>query len=64
MNTIVVWLLISISAGPYNEGTVTCVGRFVNQNDCEFVRQEVLKMGNVRTSCIRAKILPDLGGGQ
>ena len=56
MTTVVVWLLISVSAGYYNEGTVTVLERFPSAGDCEYVRQR-MPSAHASSRCVQAKIV-------
>ena len=59
MNTIIVWLLISVSAGSYNQGTTTVIGRFPDENSCKYVEQNLPRQSVISTKCIQAKIVKE-----
>lgn len=54
MTTVTVWLLIAVSMGSYNRGTVTTVGQFVSAQDCEAVRKAI--PNDATTICVQAKL--------
>jgi hypothetical protein len=57
METVVVWLLIAVSDGYYNRGSVAVVERFVSQRACEDVRGQIPMAGKeVQTKCIAAQL--------
>lgn len=62
MNTVIVWLLISISTGYGNSGNVHVVERFATEGDCNWVIQN-LKSVSLRgemeqsSKCIKARVL-------
>ena len=62
MNTIIVWLLISVSSSPYNSaghGTLTVVGKFPDENSCKYVEQNLPSQATINTKCIQAKIVKE-----
>ena len=65
MNTITVWLLISISNGGFNSGynssgVVTVVARFHDSAQCQSVQRSIKEMSErVATRCIQAVIVKD-----
>lgn len=59
MNTIIVWLLISVSDALYNRGTLTVVGKFPDENSCKYVEQNLPFSHVLRTKCIQAKIVKE-----
>lgn len=56
MTTVIVWLLIAVSTGTYNRGTVTVVGSFATVTDCQAVRKHI-PGNNTDTACVQAKLL-------
>jgi hypothetical protein len=55
--TIVLWLLVAVSDGGNNRGTVSVVERFVSKQACEDVSGQIPRAGdNVLTRCIRAEL--------
>jgi hypothetical protein len=53
MNTI--WLLLAISTGAYNGGTVTVVERFQSLQDCRVAMQAIDTSGmRVTAMCVQA----------
>ena len=56
MNTMLVWILISVSTGGYNSGNVQTVERFKTQQMCEHVRESIPKGSHV-ARCIQAEII-------
>lgn len=59
MNTIIVWLLISVSDASYNRGTLTVVGKFPDENSCKYVEQNLPHSSAIQTKCIQAKIVKE-----
>lgn len=62
MNTIIVWLLISVSSSPNStagHGTLTVVGKFPDENSCKYVEQNLPFSHVLRTKCIQAKIIKE-----
>lgn len=59
MNTIMIWMLISISYGNNNFGTTTVVGHFKTQQMCENVMNNLpfKNGGNIKANCIQAEIV-------
>ncbi len=57
MTTITVWLLISVSAGMYNGGSVSKIAEFATEQACKDVAFEVTLMGPNKASCIKAEII-------
>ena len=59
MNTIMVWMLISVSYGYGSIGTTTVVGHFKTQQTCEHVLNNLpFKNGTqVKANCIQAEIV-------
>lgn len=55
MTTVTVWLLIAVSMGYYNKGTVTTVGKFETAQDCEAVRRKI--PDEATTLCVQAKLV-------
>ncbi len=57
MNTIILFLLISVSDGAYNRGNITVVERFTTAQDCENVRAALKKFEeNAPAVCVQAKV--------
>lgn len=58
MNTIMVWMLISISYGSHNYGTTTVVGHFKTQAMCEHVIKSLPfeNGGSIKARCIQAEV--------
>ena len=56
MNTMLVWILISVSTGEYNSGNVQTVERFKTQQMCEHVRKNIPK-DSYKARCIQAEII-------
>ena len=52
-----VWLLIIVSGGAYNTGTVTTVEKFKTQQQCQHVISSLPKRHSFEASCIQANIL-------
>lgn len=59
MNTIIVWLLISVSDASYNKGTLTVVGKFPDENSCKYVEQNLPLKDSISAKCIQAKIVKE-----
>ena len=59
MNTVTVWLLISLSSGAYNQRPVTLVERFATVEECQRVKElvKVSGYGVDITRCIQATVV-------
>lgn len=56
MNTVLIWLLVSMSSSSHNYGTATVIERFATVEDCEHVRANL--PGSSHTArCIQAKVV-------
>lgn len=57
LNTVTIWLLISVSGGPYNTGTVTVIERFATAEACQDVLKQVPYAGTLLSAkCVQAKV--------
>jgi len=59
MNTVLLWLLVSISDGGSNRGNIVVIERFATVEDCEHVRKN-LPMGAYVSNtarCIQANVI-------
>ena len=59
MKTVLVWLLIAISSGSYNQGTTTVVEKFSSKEDCMEVANTLSK-NTVDLYCVPAKIVVEM----
>lgn len=65
MNTILVWILVSVSVSFYADGTLTVVGHFKTREQCVHVQDSILNMPGrashtapvVSVRCIQAEIV-------
>lgn len=59
--SVTLWLLLAISDGSYNRGTVTKVGQFATAKDCEAVRSAILKAekDNLKALCVQARLVAE-----
>lgn len=57
MNTVMVWMLISVSSWTHNYGTTTVVGHFTTQKMCEHVQKNLPNKETVKSVCIQAEIV-------
>lgn len=59
MTTITVWLLISISAAPYNRGNVDVIAKFATEEDCTELQDEIRKLAgsSAALNCLKANVL-------
>lgn len=55
MTTVTVWILISISAGFYNQGTTTVIAHFADARTCEKAAEQI--KGANDKQCIQAEIV-------
>ena len=56
MQTFLVWILITVSHGSNNYGTVTNIGNFKTLDQCQHVLNNI-PPGNVTARCIQAEIV-------
>ena len=56
MTTILVWLLLVVSDGPYNRGTASVLEKFPTAEQCEHVRRYI-PTTVVESHCVQANIL-------
>lgn len=59
MNTIIVWLLVSVSNSGNNYGTLTVVGKFPTVENCEFVQKNLPASTNIQARCIQATLVKE-----
>lgn len=57
MTEALVWMLIAVSGGGSNHGTVTFVGNFKSEVQCEHVRKAIVQMDYLSAKCIQANVL-------
>lgn len=58
MSTITVWLLVAVSTGYYNHGSVSTVAEFPTAAACEHVRKSIPNVGQtVAARCIQATVV-------
>lgn len=58
MKEILVWLLVAVSDGGYNQGNSQAIERFATQKDCEIVAKELKAMNrNALSKCIQVTII-------
>ncbi len=57
MQTIMVWLLVSMSYSNHNYGTATVIGHFSTQQMCQHVEKNLPLKSYVDTRCIQAEIV-------
>lgn len=59
MTTLTVWLLISMSFGTYNVGTVTPIAQFATESECVVVQNQIRTVikGSAVVKCFEANIL-------
>lgn len=59
METIAVWLLISISTGTYNKGSTTVVATFATKQECIKTRESLKALGTylIDVDCVAATVL-------
>lgn len=54
MNTVLVWLLVSVSDGAYNRGNVTYSPPLATLEDCQRI-QRFIPQNRVETQCIQVR---------
>lgn len=60
MATVVVWFLISMSTGHHNYGTVTVIGKFLTEEDCQSMNKNLPGLpDHVETRCVKGKVIKD-----
>jgi len=58
MNTLLVWALITVSAGTYNGGNVQIVGNFKTEEACRKVEKQIPNKWNTfQSNCVQAEIV-------
>lgn len=58
MNTVLVWMLIAISAGSRSSGVTTVVGHFADEQQCSHVIAAMVQMREpVALRCIQARVV-------
>lgn len=57
LNTVTLWLLISVSGGPGNMGTLTVVERFATAEACQDALKQVPHVGTLLLAkCVQARV--------
>lgn len=56
MTTYLVWILIAVSGGTYNAGTVTQIANFKTLEECQHVLKNI-PSSNLSARCIQAEIV-------
>lgn len=56
MNSIIVWVLISISTGYYNKGSTAAVATFESKEECQKYQELSRNWPDVRTHCFPSRI--------
>lgn len=63
MSTITIWILLAVSVGGYNSGTVTVVDRFATAADCGSFVADIMAQPKsyaaraVEYRCVQAKVV-------
>ena len=56
MNTVAIWIMVSISAGGYNHGTMTVIEKFATRQDCIDTYKQ-MPTGSFGVFCVPAKVV-------